>query len=59
MTPDMSAQLLMLNGLPALLITENGRPIQTIQTILGDGDPSHIKTIYVVRNPDKLSHVVP
>jgi RNA polymerase sigma-70 factor (ECF subfamily) len=49
--PDVSARLLEINGGPALLILSGGKPDSVFQLDVADG---RIRTVYIVRNPDKL-----
>ncbi|OQD54074.1 RNA polymerase subunit sigma-24 [Streptomyces phaeoluteigriseus] len=49
--PDLSVRVLELNGGPALLLLSGGTPDSVLQLDVADG---HIRTVYVVRNPDKL-----
>ena len=51
-----SAQILeeVVNGAPGFYIEEDGQPVQTISFDIQDGC---IKSIYVVRNPDKLARL--
>jgi len=53
-TEDMSVRVAMVNGLPGLLVHTSQGLVQTNACELA-GDV--IKTIYVVRNPDKLKHL--
>lgn len=52
---DLSVQPAMVNGLPALLLLRNGRLVQTTALQL-EGEA--VTAIYIVRNPDKLRHVL-
>ncbi|MFE7645935.1 RNA polymerase sigma-70 factor [Streptomyces phaeoluteigriseus] len=49
--PDLSVRVLELNGGPALLLLSGGTPDSVLQLDVADG---RIRTVYVVRNPDKL-----
>ncbi|MFD5271377.1 RNA polymerase sigma-70 factor [Streptomyces sp. NPDC058335] len=49
--PDLSVRVLELNGGPAVLVLSGGRPDSVLQLDVADG---RIRTVYVVRNPDKL-----
>ena len=44
----------MFNGLPGLLVSGPGGLVQTTAFELTEGV---VKAIYIVRNPDKLSHL--
>ncbi len=50
--PDASVRMVELNGGPAVLVLSGGK-IDTVVQIDADGD--RIRTVYVVRNPDKLA----
>ncbi|WTC20032.1 RNA polymerase sigma-70 factor [Streptomyces cellulosae] len=50
--PDVSVRTVELNGGPAVLVLSGGKP-DTVLQIDADGD--RIRTVYVVRNPDKLA----
>lgn len=43
-----------INGMPGCVLTLDGTVIQTTALDVADG---HIRTVYIVRNPDKLQHV--
>jgi len=49
--PAVSFRFLELNGGPALLALDEGKPDSVLQLEILDG---HIQSIYVIRNPDKL-----
>jgi RNA polymerase sigma-70 factor (ECF subfamily) len=53
-TDDLSVRFVMLNGLPGLLVSGPGGLVQTTAFELTDGV---VNAIYIVRNPDKLSHL--
>jgi RNA polymerase sigma-70 factor (ECF subfamily) len=53
-TDEMSMRFDMINGLPGLIL--NG-PSGLVQTTAVEIEDSRVKTIYVVRNPDKLRHL--
>jgi RNA polymerase sigma-70 factor, ECF subfamily len=53
-TDDLSVRFVMLNGLPGLLVSGPGGLVQTTAFELTDGV---VSAIYIVRNPDKLSHL--
>ena len=53
-TDDLSVRFVMLNGLPGLLVNGPGGLVQTTAFELTDGV---VNAIYIVRNPDKLSHL--
>jgi RNA polymerase sigma-70 factor (ECF subfamily) len=55
-TDDMSVRFDAINGLPGLLL--NG-PDGLVQTTAFEIEDGIVKAIYVVRNPDKLRHLVP
>ncbi len=50
--PDASVRMVELNGGPALLVLSGGKPDTVVQI---DADGDRIRTVYVVRNPDKLA----
>ncbi|MFE4084908.1 MULTISPECIES: RNA polymerase sigma-70 factor [Streptomyces] len=50
--PDASVRMIELNGGPALLVLSGGKPDTVVQI---DADGDRIRTVYVVRNPDKLA----
>ncbi|MGA5647278.1 RNA polymerase sigma-70 factor [Microbacterium sp. NPDC088796] len=50
--PDASVRVVELNGGPALLVLSGGKPDTVVQI---DADGDRIRTVYVVRNPDKLA----
>ncbi|MCM3297673.1 RNA polymerase sigma-70 factor [Streptomyces pseudogriseolus] len=50
--PDVSVRMVELNGGPALLVLSGGKPDTVVQI---DADGDRIRTVYVVRNPDKLA----
>ncbi|MGC0378707.1 RNA polymerase sigma-70 factor [Streptomyces sp. SAI-229] len=49
--PDLSFRFLELNGGPAVLVLSAGKPDSVVQLDVADG---HVRTVYVIRNPDKL-----
>jgi RNA polymerase sigma-70 factor (ECF subfamily) len=49
--PDFSCRLLETNGGPALLALSGGRPDSVFQLDVAEG---RIRTVYIIRNPDKL-----
>ncbi|MFC8918770.1 RNA polymerase sigma-70 factor [Streptomyces sp. NPDC047821] len=49
-------RVLEVNGGPALLVLDGGKPDSLVQVDVADG---RIRCIYIVRNPDKLSSLVP
>jgi RNA polymerase sigma-70 factor (ECF subfamily) len=53
-TDDMTVHVQVINGLPGILVSRPGGPVQTT-AVEFDGDL--IAAIYVVRNPDKLHHL--
>jgi RNA polymerase sigma-70 factor (ECF subfamily) len=55
-TADLTARLGTINGLPGLIIDG---PNGLVQTNAFEFEGDAIKTIYVVRNPDKLRHLQP
>ena len=55
-TDDMVVRPAVVSGLPALLLIADGRLVQTTAFQL-EGEA--VTAIYVVRNPDKLRHVLP
>ncbi|MEV5254047.1 RNA polymerase sigma-70 factor [Streptomyces werraensis] len=50
--PDVSVRVVELNGGPAVLVLSGGKPDTVVQI---DADGDRIRTVYVVRNPDKLA----
>ena len=50
--PDVSVRTVELNGGPAVLVLSGGKPDTVVQI---DADGDRIRTVYVVRNPDKLA----
>ncbi|GHG15586.1 RNA polymerase sigma24 factor [Streptomyces albogriseolus] len=50
--PDASVRVVELNGGPALLVLSGGKPDTVVQI---DADGDRIRTVYVIRNPDKLA----
>ncbi|MEU0290107.1 RNA polymerase sigma-70 factor [Streptomyces sp. NPDC006147] len=50
--PDASVLLVELNGGPAVLVLSGGKPDTVVQL---DVDEGRVRTVYVVRNPDKLA----
>ncbi|MFI0505540.1 RNA polymerase sigma-70 factor [Streptomyces albogriseolus] len=50
--PDASVRMAELNGGPAVLVLSGGKPDTVVQI---DADGDRIRTVYVVRNPDKLA----
>ncbi|MGX1268550.1 RNA polymerase sigma-70 factor [Streptomyces phaeoluteigriseus] len=54
--PDLSVRVLELNGGPAVLVLSGGEPDGVLQLDVADG---LIRTVYVVRNPDKLRALTP
>ncbi|MEU1078706.1 RNA polymerase sigma-70 factor [Streptomyces sp. NPDC005908] len=50
--PDASVLLVELNGGPAVLVLSGGKPDTVVQL---DVDAGRVRTVYVVRNPDKLA----
>ncbi|MEV5420301.1 RNA polymerase sigma-70 factor [Streptomyces albogriseolus] len=50
--PDASVRMIELNGGPALLVLSGGKPDTVVQI---DADGDRIRTVYVIRNPDKLA----
>ena len=53
-TDDFSVRFDTINGLPGLIVSGPGGLVQTTAVEIEDGV---VKTIYVVRNPDKLRHL--
>ncbi|MGW1289000.1 RNA polymerase sigma-70 factor [Streptomyces sp. NPDC002586] len=53
--PALSLRLLETNGGPAVLILSDGKPDSLFQLDVADG---HVTTVYVVRNPDKMRHLI-
>ncbi|MER6383776.1 RNA polymerase sigma-70 factor [Streptomyces sp. NPDC001250] len=53
--PALSLRLLETNGGPAVLILSDGEPDSLFQLDVADG---HVTTVYVVRNPDKMRHLI-
>ncbi|GAA2270298.1 RNA polymerase sigma-70 factor [Streptomyces atrovirens] len=49
--PDLSFRFLELNGGPAVLVLSGDKPDSVVQLDVADG---RIRTVYVIRNPDKL-----
>ncbi|CAL9599539.1 RNA polymerase sigma-70 factor [Streptomyces sp. enrichment culture] len=49
--PDLTVRVLELNGGPAVLVLSGGRPDAVVQVDVADG---RIRTVYLIRNPDKL-----
>ena len=54
LTDEVSVRFDTINGLPGLILS---RPAGLIQTNAFEIEGDLIKAIYVVRNPDKLSHL--
>jgi RNA polymerase sigma-70 factor (ECF subfamily) len=54
--PDAGVVFLELNGGPAVLVTSGGRPHTAMAVDVEDGQ---IRTLYLVRNPDKLARLAP
>ncbi|MEV5334240.1 RNA polymerase sigma-70 factor [Streptomyces werraensis] len=52
--PDVSVRVVELNGGPAVLVLSGGKPDTVVQI---DADGDRIRTVYVVRNPDKLARL--
>ncbi len=50
--PDVSVRMVELNGGPAVLVLSGGKPDTVVQI---DADGDRIRTVYVIRNPDKLA----
>nr|WIW80125.1 ECF RNA polymerase sigma factor SigJ [Streptomyces aureus] len=50
--PHVSVRTVELNGGPAVLVLSGGKPDTVVQI---DADGDRIRTVYVVRNPDKLA----
>ncbi|AOR35646.1 RNA polymerase subunit sigma-24 [Streptomyces fodineus] len=50
-----SYRVLEVNGGPALLVLADGEPDSLVQVDVADG---RVTTVYIVRNPDKLRHLV-
>ncbi|MEV5462277.1 RNA polymerase sigma-70 factor [Streptomyces cellulosae] len=53
--PDVSVRMVELNGGPAVLVLSGGKPDTVVQI---DADGGRIRTVYVVRNPDKLAALI-
>ncbi|WP_369367806.1 RNA polymerase sigma-70 factor [Streptomyces sp. CG4] len=53
--PALSLRLLETNGGPAVLILSDGKPDSLFQLDVADG---HVTTVYVVRNPYKMRHLI-
>jgi RNA polymerase sigma-70 factor, ECF subfamily len=53
-TADLTARIETINGLPGMIVTDSNGLVQT-NAFEFEGD--RIKTIYAVRNPDKLRHL--
>jgi len=49
--PDFSVRFIEVNGGPALLVLSGGKPDAVFQVDVADG---RIRTVYIIRNPDKL-----
>ncbi|OKK05480.1 RNA polymerase sigma-70 factor [Streptomyces sp. CB02400] len=49
--PDLSFRFLELNGGPAVLVLSGDKPDSVVQLDVADG---RVRTVYVIRNPDKL-----
>ncbi|MFD3517924.1 RNA polymerase sigma-70 factor [Streptomyces sp. NPDC058657] len=54
--PGMEARFTELNGSPAVLVLSQGRPDSVFQLDIADG---LIQCVYILRNPDKISGLVP
>ncbi len=54
--PDARFEFLELNGGPAMLITSAGRAHTVLAADVADG---HIRTLYLLANPDKTAHLTP
>ncbi len=50
--PDVFVRMVELNGGPAVLVLSGGKPDTVVQI---DADGDRIRTVYVIRNPDKLA----
>jgi RNA polymerase sigma-70 factor (ECF subfamily) len=55
-TNDMTVRIEAINGLPGLMVSG---PHGLVQTMAFEIERGVVKAIYVVRNPDKLRHLVP
>jgi RNA polymerase sigma-70 factor (ECF subfamily) len=53
--PALSFRLLEVNGGPAVLALAGDKPDSLFQVDVADG---RVSTLYIVRNPDKLRHLV-
>lgn len=54
--PDgMGARFVRVNGEPGVVLTLDGHPDSVVTLRLG---PSGVEDVYIVRNPDKLAHIV-
>ena len=53
--PSYAHRIRYLNGEPALITFDHGTVISTLSLVLEDG---RIRAIHIMRNPDKLGHVL-